>query len=170
MAVIIPPIIYGLNTREKRLSIQLPTIVRYSLKHGYAGQVGKGLSVWGQVHVKDLARGYMTLLHWMEITPVPQVAENPYVFCENGQELSWGECSAEIGRILQKAGRINEAEPKTILAHSINKYKHFILRQSLLRKCYDTLFRRSKFIHSNSFRCIVSNRVVNLKGIHLLRF
>lgn len=30
MAIMIPPIIYGVNSRDKRLSIQLPTIVRYS--------------------------------------------------------------------------------------------------------------------------------------------
>ncbi|KAJ5464016.1 hypothetical protein N7475_007151 [Penicillium sp. IBT 31633x] len=120
MAMMIPPVIYGVNTREKRLSIQLPTIVRYSLKHGYAAQVGKGVSVWNQVHVKDLARGYMTLLHWMEKAPVSQVTENPYFFCENGQELSWGECAAEIGRILKKAGRINETEPKTVPVGNYN--------------------------------------------------
>lgn len=120
LAIVIPPIIYGVNSHEKRLSIQLPTIARYSLKHGYAGQVGKGLSVWSQIHVKDLARGYMTILHWLEQTPADQVVQNPYVFCENGNELSWGECSAEIGRILQQEGRISEAEPKTIPRENYN--------------------------------------------------
>jgi nucleoside-diphosphate-sugar epimerase len=114
MAIMIPPLIYGVSSREKRLSIQLPTITRYSLKHGYAGQVGKGLSVWSHVHVKDLARAYVILLHWMERTSTAEVLQNPYFFCENGQELSWGECSAQIGRILQKAGCFDEPEPKTI--------------------------------------------------------
>jgi nucleoside-diphosphate-sugar epimerase len=113
-AIMIPPLIYGVSSREKRLSIQLPTITRYSIKHRYAGQVGKGLSVWSHVHVKDLARAYVILLHWMERTSTAEVAQNPYYFCENGQELSWGECSAEIGRILQKAGCVDEPEPKTI--------------------------------------------------------
>lgn len=63
IAIMIPPLIYGMTTRESRLSIQLPTLIRYSIKHGYAGQLGKGLSVWNQIHVKDLARGYMVLLH-----------------------------------------------------------------------------------------------------------
>lgn len=115
MALMIPPLIYGVNSRDtKRLSIQLPTLIRYSLKHGYAGQIGKGLAVWSQVHVRDLARGYMTLLHWMESTPAAQVVQNPYFFCENGQELSWGECAAEYGRILQKEGRISDPTPKTV--------------------------------------------------------
>ncbi|KAL3459472.1 hypothetical protein BJX64DRAFT_301224 [Aspergillus heterothallicus] len=57
-AIMIPPVIYGVRSREKRLSIQLPTMVRYSIKHGYPGMIGDGLAVWNQVHVKDLARGY----------------------------------------------------------------------------------------------------------------
>lgn len=62
----------------------------------------------------------MTVLHWMERTPASQVMQNPYFSCENGQELSWGECSAEIGRILQKAGRLDEAKPKTIPPENYN--------------------------------------------------
>ncbi|CRG90693.1 hypothetical protein PISL3812_07738 [Talaromyces islandicus] len=114
VAIMIPPLIYGVSNRDRRLSIQLPTIVRYSLKHGYAGQIGKGLSVWNQVHVADLARGYMTLLHWMKQTNANDVNNNPYWFCENGEELSWGECSAEIERALYHAGRIGGPEPKTV--------------------------------------------------------
>ncbi|KAL2811558.1 hypothetical protein BDW59DRAFT_55232 [Aspergillus cavernicola] len=113
-AIMIPPVIYGVSTREKRLSIQLPTMVRYSIKHGYAGMIGKGLSVWNQVHVKDLARGYLTLLHWLERTSSSEVVKNPYFFCENGQELSWEECAAEIGRILQQASKVTDPTPKTI--------------------------------------------------------
>jgi nucleoside-diphosphate-sugar epimerase len=114
MAIMIPPLIYGVTNRENRLSIQLPTLVRYSIKHGYAGQIGKGLAVWNQIHVKDIARGYMVLLHWMERAPVTEIALNPYFFCENGQELSWGECAAEIGRTLKRIGRIDEVTPKPI--------------------------------------------------------
>ncbi|OGM49499.1 NAD dependent epimerase/dehydratase family protein [Aspergillus bombycis] len=110
----IPPVIYGVSTREKRLSIQLPTMVRYSIKHGYPGVIGDGLAVWNQVHVKDLARGYLTLLHWLEHASCEHVAENPYFFCENGQELSWGQCAAEIGRVLHKAGKVADPTPKTI--------------------------------------------------------
>jgi nucleoside-diphosphate-sugar epimerase len=114
IAIMIPPLIYGVTNRENRLSIQLPTLVRYSIKHGYAGQIGKGLAVWNQVHVKDLARGYMVLLHWMERAPVTEIALNRYFFCENGQELSWGECASEIGRTLRRMGRIDQVAPKPI--------------------------------------------------------
>lgn len=114
IAIMIPPLIYGLTAREKRLSIQLPTLIRFSIKHGYAGQIGKGLAVWNQIHVRDLARGYMVLIHWMERAPVTEIALNPYFFCENGQELTWGECAAEIGRVLKNTGRIAQSTPKPI--------------------------------------------------------
>lgn len=114
IALVIPPVIYGVGHQDGRLSIQLPTLARYSVKHGYAGQIGEGRSVWGQIHVKDLARGYMTILHWLERTPAEEALKNPYWFCENGQELSWHECVEEIGRILHQAGRINDPAPRTI--------------------------------------------------------
>jgi hypothetical protein len=50
----------------------------------------------------------------MERAPVTEIALNPYFFCENGQELSWGECAAEIGRTLKRIGRIDEVTPKPI--------------------------------------------------------
>lgn len=116
IAIMIPPIIYGVSRREQRLSIQLPTNVRYSIKHGYAGQIGKGLAVWNHVHVRDLACGYLTLLHHLEQASASSTSKigSPYFFCENGEELTWGECAAEIGRILHEAGRLPEPTPKTI--------------------------------------------------------
>ncbi|KAH6887096.1 NAD dependent epimerase/dehydratase family protein [Thelonectria olida] len=114
VAIMIPPVVYGVSSRDDRISIQVPIMIRYSIKYGYAGQIGEGRSVWNQIHVKDLARGYMTLLQWLERSPAGQVRSNPYWFCENGEELSWHEIAAEIGRVLHQAGRIDSAEAKTI--------------------------------------------------------
>ncbi|EPY53056.1 NAD dependent epimerase/dehydratase [Schizosaccharomyces cryophilus OY26] len=94
IAIMIPPVIYGVGP-PGRLSIQLPTLVRYALKHGYAGQVGEGRSVWKR-------------------TPPEEVLPNPYWFCENGNELSWNDCAAEIGRVLHQAGKIESPTPRTI--------------------------------------------------------
>ncbi|KAF4231530.1 hypothetical protein CNMCM8980_005234 [Aspergillus fumigatiaffinis] len=116
IAIVMPPLIYGVSMPHKRLSIQLPTLVRYALENGYAGQIGEGRSVWNQIHVKDLARGYITLLHWLEQAPVEDVLSNPYWFCENGQELSWNDCVSEIGQALYQAGRIEDPTPRSIPA------------------------------------------------------
>ncbi|KAL2202611.1 NAD dependent epimerase/dehydratase family protein [Sarocladium strictum] len=114
VAIMIPPAIYGVGSNSKRLSIQYPVMTRYALKHGYAGHVGKGLSTWSQVHVKDLGRGYMVILHWLEGVSPQEAAVNPYWLCENGQELSWGGASAAIGQALFEAGRLPSADTKTI--------------------------------------------------------
>lgn len=51
-----PPIIYGNNPKYGRLSIQVPALTRYALKHRQAGFVGTGEKTWSVVHVLDLAR------------------------------------------------------------------------------------------------------------------
>jgi len=56
ISIVLPPVIYGLG-KENRLSIQVPTLTRFAIKHGYAGYVGGGKAVWGYVHVAGLARG-----------------------------------------------------------------------------------------------------------------
>lgn len=114
VAIMIPPLIYGVGSNSKRLSIQYPVMARYALKHGYAGHVGKGLSTWSQVHVKDLGRGYMTILHWLEGVSSQEAAVNPYWLCENGQVLSWGDAAAAIGQALFKSGRLPSPDTKTI--------------------------------------------------------
>ncbi|KAI4750463.1 NAD(P)-binding protein [Aureobasidium sp. EXF-3400] len=113
ISLVFPPVIYGLG-KDNRLSIQIPTMARFAIKHRYAGYVGKGESVWGQVHVGDLARAYMTILHYMESTAGEEVFKNPYFFVENGEEYSWKRCAEEIGRALHKAGKIEDPVPREI--------------------------------------------------------
>lgn len=113
ISIMLPPVIYGLG-KEDRLSIQLPTMIRFAIKHGYAGYVGGGKAVWGHIHVADLARGYMTILHYMESTSGDKILENPYFFAENGEEYSWGRCAEEIGKALAKAGKIQDPTPRQI--------------------------------------------------------
>ena len=114
LVIMIPPLIYGVNPKYKRQSIQMPTLTRFALKHGYAGHVGKGESVWSEIHVMDLARGYMTILHSLESTDASKVLENPYFFCENGFELTWKDAVAVVGKVLFDAGKIKSHEPRTI--------------------------------------------------------
>jgi len=114
MAIMIPPLIYGWVPQHKRLSIQIPTLTRFAVKHGFAGHVGKGLSVESQIHVVDLARAYVTLLHHMESSPPQTFLDNPYFFCENGHDTSWKTVAEMIGKGLHAAGKIPDPTPKTI--------------------------------------------------------
>jgi nucleoside-diphosphate-sugar epimerase len=85
--IMLPPMIYGV-TQHGRLSIQIITMARFAIKHKYAGYAGKGKSVWGLIHVKDLSHGYLTMLQWLENSPPDAALEHPYFFCENGEEIS----------------------------------------------------------------------------------
>ncbi|TKA65675.1 hypothetical protein B0A49_08155 [Cryomyces minteri] len=113
VSIVLPPVIYGLG-KENRLSIQIPTMARFALKHGFAGFCGGGKSVWGQIHVRDLAKGYMTILHYMESSSGAQVFRNPYFFIENGDEHSWERMAAEIGTALHNCGKLEDPKPREI--------------------------------------------------------
>lgn len=112
IAIMIPPEIYGFNHKHRRLTIQIPTIARFALKHGFVGHVGKGLSVESQIHVLDLARAYIILLHHIESSPPSELLKNPYFFCENGQEFSWKEVAEEVGKALHAKGLLKDPTPK----------------------------------------------------------
>lgn len=111
IVIILPPLIYGVGKRIKRMTIQLPTMTRFALKHGYAPVIGKGLSIRCAVHVQDLVRGYMLILHWMESADAAAVLENPYFFTD-GMEMTWGDAAREIGKALHAAGRLEDPEPR----------------------------------------------------------
>jgi nucleoside-diphosphate-sugar epimerase len=113
LSIVLPPVIYGSNNANL-LSIQVPTMTRFAIKHGFAGYAGKGKAVWGHVHVSDLARGYLTILHFMESASGEKVLENPYFFIENGHEHSWEECAVEVGKGLKLAGRLEDPIPREI--------------------------------------------------------
>lgn len=118
MAIIMPPVVYGRNLRNDRMSMAIPTLVRFALKHGWAGHVGGGLSVASNVHVRDLARGYRLLLRYLEHTSAlcPEILGNPYYFCEatGDREPSWKDVADVMGTSLHNAGKIADPVSRTI--------------------------------------------------------
>lgn len=116
IAIMIPPLIYGFNNKHKRLTIQIPTLTRFALKHGFAPHVGQGKGVESNIHVLDLARAYIVLLHHLEKSTAAQSLENPYFFCETtgDKEPSWREVAELIGEQLHKAGKIDDPEPREL--------------------------------------------------------
>ena len=106
----------AVNPKHKRLTIQIPTLTRFALKHGFAAHIGKGEAIESNIHVMDLARAYITLLHHMEKTSPAQLLTNPYYFCEctGDNEPSWRQVAEAIGEGLHKAGKIQDPTPKTL--------------------------------------------------------
>lgn len=111
--IVLPPLIYGASTNG-RLSIQVITMARFAIKHKYAGYVGGGKGIWGLIHVKDLSHGYLLVLQFLQNSPDVTALENPYFFCENGKEITWGEIAAFIGQELKSAGKIEDEKPREI--------------------------------------------------------
>jgi UDP-glucose 4-epimerase len=70
--------------------------------------------VESQIHVLDLARAYVVLLHWMEKTDPADILKNPYFFCENGQEFSWHEVAENVGKTLHAKGLLKDPTPRIV--------------------------------------------------------
>lgn len=112
--LMLPPLIYGVVKKHEKLSIQVPTLTRFAIKHKYAGYIGKGKAVWSTVHVADLARAYLLILHWAETAPDSAATGNPYFFCENGEEISWYEIARMIDEQLEPLGKVYNNQTKEI--------------------------------------------------------
>merc|ERR1712232_1280260 len=106
IAIILPPLIYGLNPTHNRHTFAIVSLVRFALKHGFAGYVGEGRNLWSVVHVKDLAHAYMTMLAYIQNAAPATLLENPYFFAENGSEVSTREAAENLGQILYESGKI----------------------------------------------------------------
>lgn len=50
----------------------------------------------------------------MESAPPSYTLNNPYFFCENGEEFAWKEAAEEIAKGLHNAGKVKEVTLKTI--------------------------------------------------------
>lgn len=99
----------------------------------------------------------------MESKPPSYTLENPYFFCENGEEFAWKEAAEEIARGLHRAEKINEVTVKTIpedlyddvcvSAYSIPKRGS--RKSTLMRKTND-----------GGLHCRESQHQVSLHAIH----
>lgn len=113
IVIVLPPLIYGVGRKIRRTTIQLPTMTRFALKHGYAPVIGEGLSIRCNIHVQDLVRGYMIILHWLETAQAAAVLkDSPYFFTDSGEEMTWGDAARTIGAALHQAGTIADPEPR----------------------------------------------------------
>jgi len=113
IAIVIPPLIYGVgNGPFNRITIQVPHLIRTSVKVGYAGYGGDGQKVWNNIWIHNLIPGYLTILSHLSSESYSQSANSLYFFAEQGEQ-SWSELAVEIGRQLHKKGLIKSPEAKT---------------------------------------------------------
>lgn len=95
--VVCPTMIYGNGLGLARDSAQIPGLARRAKASGVVRHVGRGLNIWSNVHVEDVAD-----LYRLALAKAPAGA---FYFAENG-EASYREICAAIAR------RLNLGEPQ----------------------------------------------------------
>lgn len=93
--VICNSLIYGAGLGPPKESIQLPALADQARRTGVARHVGRGLNVWSNVHVEDVADLYLLALERAE--------PGAFLFAENG-EASFRELVAAMARALGVGG------------------------------------------------------------------
>jgi len=126
-AIICPPLIYGTGSGPFNThSYQLPGLVQTAILHKQAYHGGKGLNVWNNVHVLDLADLYAVLLENALQGKAP-VNRDGYYFAENG-ELNFLELTDEIARVLHARGVAESPKSKDLPTEGQDKLIHkFVL-------------------------------------------
>jgi len=135
--VLLPPLIFGKGDGPfNTLSMQIPTLLRASLKLGYPAMHGQGLATWSNVHVLDLADAYVTLLHALEHGKLP--AKSPYdvyVFAESGHEHKWADLAMAYGKEMFDRDLIKSSEPKPCPQDRLEEFGFVVPGKQLGTKC-----------------------------------
>lgn len=90
-AVICPSLIYGVGTGLNPHSVQIPFLASNAREKGAVEIVGKGLNVWSNVHIEDVASLYQLVLD--------KGPGGAFYFAENG-EASYAELAQALAQRL----------------------------------------------------------------------
>ena len=93
--VVCPTMIYGNGLGLSRDSAQIPGLAKRAKATGVVRHVGKGLNIWSNVHVEDVADIYRLAL--------TKASAGSFYFAENG-EASYRDICAAIARRLKLDG------------------------------------------------------------------
>ncbi|CAI5760364.1 unnamed protein product [Candida verbasci] len=79
-AIISPSTVFGKSDGyDKKMSIQIPSLIKSSIKHGQAFTVYSGNYVWSHIHIKDLGELYYIVLKKMIADePIPKNEQGYY--------------------------------------------------------------------------------------------
>ncbi|KAI0822485.1 NAD-P-binding protein [Trametes gibbosa] len=103
-------------------SIQVPLLIKAALARKQAGMVGKGIPLWPDVHIDDVADLYIVLFD--SIVSKPDKTGHGWeglYFGENG-EHSWYQISRAIGDTLVSLGVSTDPEPTPFSTEELVKY------------------------------------------------
>ncbi|KAI0435750.1 NAD(P)-binding protein [Xylaria telfairii] len=126
-ALVFPPIIYGVGRGPiNQRSIQIPFLVKATIERKRGLQVGKGLSRWGNVHIRDLSELFLKLVERAAGGKAEgQIWGTNGLYLTGIGEMSFAEISKETAAAAVKQGLIpnddveelNGAEADSSLPH-----------------------------------------------------
>lgn len=89
-ALVFPPLIYGRGRGPvNQRSVQVPELARATLQRRGSCQVGKGLSIWSNVHITDISQIFLKLVEKAVLGEDGKLwNENGLYFAENGEMVS----------------------------------------------------------------------------------
>ncbi|KAH7057115.1 NAD dependent epimerase/dehydratase family protein [Macrophomina phaseolina] len=117
-------IIYGPGRGPvNQRSIQIPELSRIALQRGKAVQVGRGLSIWGNVHVQDLSSLFLLLVEKAVAGDSSKSYWNDdgIYFNSVGNDISFAEISRRVARVAVDKGFIKNEEVEQLSAEDADK-------------------------------------------------
>lgn len=111
VAIVCASCIYGRGRGcGNQRSIQLPNLAEYTLQHGKAFQIGRGLSRWPNVHIQDLSDIFLRIVeNALDGGGVATWGRNGYYFAESGEHV-WGQTAGFVAEEVRRQGFAAAAE------------------------------------------------------------
>ena len=97
--VIRPTLIYGRGIGVSGASVQLPKLIDVAKKHGVPRHVGRGLNIWGHVHIADVVDLFLLAL---------DKAKPGSLFYAESSEADFKTVTQSIGRMLGMGDRTQD--------------------------------------------------------------
>jgi nucleoside-diphosphate-sugar epimerase len=119
-AIVAPPTIYGVGRGPvNQRSIQIPDLIKATLKQGYAFQVGEGNAHWSGVHVHDLSNLYVRLVEEaVKGGGSATWGAEGYYFAQS-EEFRWGDVGQYIADAAYKDGFIKSKDVKSLTPEEV---------------------------------------------------
>ncbi|KAL5318042.1 hypothetical protein ACEPPN_015146 [Leptodophora sp. 'Broadleaf-Isolate-01'] len=120
--LIMSPTIYGIGTGQfNKLSIQVPSMMRYAIAAGRVEMIGNGEGAWDFVHVEDLAQLYLILLKRVLAGEEVPVGEKGIMFSASGW-YRWRDLAEGIANALVEVGALKTKEVASISVEEAAKW------------------------------------------------
>lgn len=106
----------------KGRSVQVPELSRIALQRGKAVQVGRGLSVWGSVHIHDLSGLFLLLVEKAVAGDAGKYWNEEGVYFNSvGNDISFAEISQRVAKAAVEKGYIQNADVEQLAPEEADK-------------------------------------------------